>query len=54
MLYLPSIPDMNPVITKRQQALTLLRTEGLLRPADLQRKGLPPDYLRDFKRQNLA
>ena len=45
---------MNPVITKRQQALTLLRTEGLLRPADLQRKGLPPDYLRDFKRQNLA
>jgi len=45
---------MNPVMTKRQQALTLLRTEGLLRPADLQRKGLPPDYLRDFKRQNLA
>jgi predicted transcriptional regulator of viral defense system len=40
--------------SKRQQALAFLRSQGLLRPADLQRKGLPPDYLLDFKRQGLA
>jgi hypothetical protein len=40
--------------SKRQQALALLRSQGLLRPADLQRKGLPPGYLLDFKRQGLA
>jgi len=40
--------------SKRQQALCLLRSQGLLRPADLERKGLPPGYLLDFKRQGLA
>jgi predicted transcriptional regulator of viral defense system len=40
--------------SKRQQALAMLRAQGILRPADLQRKGLPPDYLRDFKRNKLA
>jgi predicted transcriptional regulator of viral defense system len=52
--YLLSISGMSAHTSKRQQALDLLRTEGLLRPADLQRKGLPPDYLREFKRLNLA
>ncbi len=41
-------------ISKRQKALALLRKQGLLRPADLQRKGLPVDYLLDFKRKGLA
>jgi len=40
--------------SKRQQALALLRSQGMLRPADLQRKGLPPDYLLDFKHRGLA
>jgi len=41
-------------ISKRQRALALLRSRGLLRPADLKRKGLPVDYLLDFKRRGLA
>jgi predicted transcriptional regulator of viral defense system len=45
---------MGTATSKRQQALTLLRSRGLLRPADLRRKGLPPDYLRDFERRGLA
>jgi predicted transcriptional regulator of viral defense system len=53
-LYLLSLSGMIDHSSKWQQALDLLRTQGLLRPADLQRKGLPPDYLREFKRRKLA
>jgi predicted transcriptional regulator of viral defense system len=52
--FLPSLSDMIAPSSKRQQALDLLRAQGLLRPADLQRRGLPPDYLREFKRRKLA
>jgi predicted transcriptional regulator of viral defense system len=40
--------------SKRQQALALLRSQAMLRPADLKRRGLSPDYLLDFKRRGLA
>ena len=45
---------MPPATSKRQQALALLRSRGMLRPADLERAGLPPEYLLDFKRRGLA
>ena len=48
------LSNMAALASKRQQALSLLRSQGLLRPADLERKGLPPGYLLDFKRQGLA
>ena len=48
------LSNMATLASKRQQALSLLRSQGLLRPADLERKGLPPGYLLDFKRQGLA
>lgn len=39
--------------SKRQQVITLARQTGVLRPRDLARRGLPPEYLPQLARQGM-